>query len=87
MTYYQILRAAKVAKASADQLALIKQIKETAQPVKTRFGVVKRYRDESIKRKLERWLAAIQTGYQEEKLWQQVGRADDVVSMCCRRER
>jgi hypothetical protein len=73
MTYYQIFRAAKAAKARADQLALIKQVKETmAQPVTTRCGTVKRYRDESIRRKLERWLTALKTGHREDEFWQDV---------------
>jgi hypothetical protein len=73
MTYYRIFLAAKAANARADQLALIRQIKEvTAQPVITRCGTVKRYRDESIKRKLERWLTALQVEHREDEFWQEV---------------
>lgn len=73
MTYHQILKAAKAANASEDQMALIEELKHaTSQPLKTYVGTPRDGRDVFVRNRLERWLTALQVGYRQREFWQDV---------------
>jgi hypothetical protein len=73
MTYYQILKAAKAANASENQIALIEQLRDVmSQLLKTYNGTPREPRDVFVRNRLERWLTAIQVGYRQGEFWQDV---------------
>ncbi|HYX38611.1 MAG TPA: hypothetical protein VE954_36370, partial [Oligoflexus sp.] len=73
MTYFQILKAARAANASDDQLELIEQLRGTmSQPIKTYYGTARDARDSFVKARLEKWLTALEVGHQPDVYWQSV---------------